>query len=89
MRWPPEDEEFRRAVADVAPLRSSRRAAHANPRRPPIAAQRALDERAALRDALQGPVSVEVPNPMYWQLDLDSLVREAFESLGLYMPVKA
>jgi DNA-nicking Smr family endonuclease len=59
MRWPPEDEDFRRAVADVAPLRSSRRAARANPRRAPVAAQRALDERAALRDALQGPLSVE------------------------------
>lgn len=42
-----------------------------------------------LRDLdYKGPVSVEVPNPMYWQLDLDSLVREAFESLGLYMPAR-
>lgn len=59
MRWPPEDEDFRRAVADVAPLRPSRRAARANPRRPPVAAQRALDDRAVVYEALHGPMSVE------------------------------
>lgn len=59
MPWSPEDEDFRRAVADVSPLRSSRRAMRTNPRRPAVAAQRALDERAALDEALYGPVSVE------------------------------
>jgi DNA-nicking Smr family endonuclease len=46
MRSLPEDEEFRRAVEDVAPLRPSRRAAREIPRRAPVAAQRRLVEDA-------------------------------------------
>lgn len=35
-----------------------------------------------------GPVSVEAPNPVYAQLDPDSLAREAFESLEQYLPLR-
>lgn len=52
MRSPPEDDEFRRAVADVAPLRSSRRAAREFPRRAPVAAPRALDDAPGPDEAL-------------------------------------
>jgi DNA-nicking Smr family endonuclease len=59
MRSPPEDEDFRRAVADVAPIRGARRAALAMPRRPAIPVQRLRDERAALAESLTGPLSLE------------------------------
>jgi DNA-nicking Smr family endonuclease len=59
MPLPPEDEEFRRAVADVAPLRGSRRAAFTAPRRSAIPVQRLLDERAALAESLSGPFSLD------------------------------
>ncbi len=59
MPLPPEDEDFRRAVADVAPLRASRRAALALPRRAAIPVQRLRDERAALAESLCGPLSLD------------------------------
>jgi DNA-nicking Smr family endonuclease len=59
MRLPPDDEEFRRAVAGVAPLRQSRRATLRPPRRPATAEQRQRDEHAALQESLLGPVSLD------------------------------
>lgn len=59
MRSPSDDEDFRRAVADVSPLRASRRAVSATPRRPPVAAQRARDEQDVLAELLVGPLSLD------------------------------
>ncbi len=59
MRSPPDDEDYRRAVADVQPLRSSRRAAISLPRRPATAVQRQRDERAALAESLEAPFSLD------------------------------
>jgi DNA-nicking Smr family endonuclease len=59
MPLPPEDEDFRRAVADVAPLRASRRATLALPRRAALPIQRLRDEKAALAESLCGPFSIE------------------------------
>ena len=60
MRSPTDDEDFRRAVADVSPLRASRRAVSGAPRRrPPVAAQRARDEQDALAESLAGPLSLD------------------------------
>ena len=59
MRSLPEEEEFRRAMAGVAPLRTSRRAVVATRRPPAVAAQRARDEQAALADSLSGPISLD------------------------------
>jgi len=61
VRKPPDDDqEFRRAVADVQPIVPARRRA---PRRAPppapIPQQSRRDERAALAETLHGPVSVE------------------------------
>jgi DNA-nicking Smr family endonuclease len=56
---PAEDEEFRRAVADVAPLAHRRRDALRGPPPPPEAVQRRRDERAALHESLHGPVSLD------------------------------
>jgi DNA-nicking Smr family endonuclease len=59
MRSPPEDDEFRRALRDVEPLRPSRRV---EPRRTPAAPepkQTRRDERAALAESLRGPSSVD------------------------------
>jgi DNA-nicking Smr family endonuclease len=58
MASPPEDAEFRRAVADAEPLESRKRVVH---RRRPAAVprQRLRDERAALAESLAGPFSVD------------------------------
>ena len=55
----PDDDEFRRAMADVAPL--GRRARHAlkGPPPAPHAVQRHRDERAVLHESLHGPVSID------------------------------
>ena len=50
--------EFRRAVADAAPLAPSKRVVH-RPRAAPIARQRLRDERAALAESLAGPLSID------------------------------
>ena len=60
MRSPPdEDEEFRRATAGVEPLAKPRRLPLPRARPAPVARQRQRDERAALAESLQGPVSVD------------------------------
>ena len=58
---PPDDEgsDFRRAVADVKPLAPARRVALAPPAPAPIPHQTRKDERAALAEALSGPLSVD------------------------------
>ena len=53
----PEDDEFRKAVADAKPLAARRRHLHAR-RPPPVAKQRLKDERAALAESL-GPVGID------------------------------
>jgi DNA-nicking Smr family endonuclease len=59
MRSPPDDEEFRRATADVEPLTPQRRVLL--PRTPPapLPEQKRRDERAALAESLEGPLSVD------------------------------
>jgi DNA-nicking Smr family endonuclease len=52
-------DEFRKAVADVKPLRHGRRVRLAGPAPAPDAAQRKRDEAAALRESLDGPVSLD------------------------------
>ena len=59
MRSPPDDEEFRRATADVEPLVRQRRADLPRARPAPLAEQKRLDERAALAESLNGPVSID------------------------------
>ena len=58
MASPPEDAEFRRAVADAEPLDAAKRVIHRRPAAP-IARQRLRDERAALAESLAGPVSLD------------------------------
>ena len=52
-------DEFRKAVADVRPLKHPRRAALKGPAPAPVARQRRRDEIAALAESLAGPLSVE------------------------------
>jgi DNA-nicking Smr family endonuclease len=60
MRSPVDDEdEFRRAIADVEPLARPRRQALARSQPAPVARQRLRDEHAALRESLHGPLSVD------------------------------
>ena len=56
MRSPPDD-EFRRALAGVEPLPAPKRRASARTLPSPVAAQRRLDERAALAESLSAPLS--------------------------------
>ena len=51
------DDEFRKAVADVRPLKPVRRAAPARKPAPPIPRQTLRDERAALRESIERPVT--------------------------------
>src|SRR5438045_3219853 len=51
------DDEFRKAVADVRPLKKLRRATHARPLAPPLPIQTQRDERAALEESIEGPLS--------------------------------
>jgi DNA-nicking Smr family endonuclease len=53
------DDEFRRAVADVAPLGRSRHAMLRRPPAPPVPQQRLRDEAAALAESLAGPLHAE------------------------------
>jgi len=56
----PDDlEALRRALADVRPLRHRPRVAPHRPLPPPVPAQTRRDERAALAESLQGPISAE------------------------------
>ncbi|MGH8742263.1 MAG: Smr/MutS family protein, partial [Burkholderiales bacterium] len=60
MRSPSDDEEeFRRATAGVERLAKPRRLALARARPAPVARQKLRDERAALAESLQGPVSLD------------------------------
>jgi DNA-nicking Smr family endonuclease len=59
MSLPPDDEELRRAFADVEPLGPSRRVALRRARPAPVAEQTRRDERAALAESLSGPMSLE------------------------------
>ena len=58
MASPPEDEDFRRAVADAEPLAPHRRATLPRKRVSPLARQRLRDERAVLAESL-GPANVD------------------------------
>ena len=59
MRSPPDDEEFRRALADVQPIAAPRRRALQGEKPAPLPRHSRLDEQAALRESLCGPVSVD------------------------------
>jgi DNA-nicking Smr family endonuclease len=59
MRSPPEDDEFRRATRDVEPLRAPRRTEPRRAPAPPEPRQTRRDERAALKESLAGPRSVD------------------------------
>ena len=52
-------DEFRKAVADVKPLKRSKRVAMKAPAPAPVPQQRRRDEAAALAESLAGPLSVE------------------------------
>jgi DNA-nicking Smr family endonuclease len=52
-------DEFRRAVADVKPLKRPKRAALRGPAPAPIAHQRRRDEAAALAESLSGPLTAD------------------------------
>ncbi len=54
-----DDDEFRKAVADVRPLKPVRRAARAKPPPPPVPVQRLLDEQAALVESIERPFTPE------------------------------
>jgi DNA-nicking Smr family endonuclease len=57
MGSPPENAEFRRAVADAEPLEQRKKVVHRRAA-PPVPRQRLRDERAALAESL-GPLSVD------------------------------
>ena len=59
MRSPPDDEEFRRATAGVEPLVPQRRVDLPRARPAPLPEQKCRDERAALAESLNGPVSID------------------------------
>jgi len=54
-----DDEEFARAVADVRPLKASRRTAPSKSPAPPVPVQSLLDERAALAESIERPLTPE------------------------------
>ena len=53
------DDEFRRAVAGVKPLKRARRVALRTPAPTPVPHQRKRDEAAALAESLRGPLSAD------------------------------
>ena len=59
MGSPPEDDDFRRAVAGARPLARQRRTVLARRPAAPEARQRLRDERAALAESLAGPVTLD------------------------------
>jgi DNA-nicking Smr family endonuclease len=54
-----DDEEFRKAVADVRPLKRPRRTIASRPPAPPVPVQTLKDEREALRESIERPVSTD------------------------------
>jgi DNA-nicking Smr family endonuclease len=59
MRSPPDDEDFRRALAGVEPISKPRRVPLRRAPPPPVAEQTRRDEQAALAESLSGPISVD------------------------------
>ena len=59
MRTPPDDDDFRKALAGVEPLAEPRRKPLARPRPAPVPRQTRRDERAALAESLSAPFSVD------------------------------
>src|SRR2546430_16109139 len=59
MGSPPDDKDFRKAVAGVAPLAESRRVVLRPDPPPPVPAQGGRDERSALAESPAGPVSLD------------------------------
>ena len=59
MRSPPEDDEFRRAMQDVARLAAPRRIRLARKPAAPVPEQTRRDERAALQESLSGARSID------------------------------
>ena len=59
MRKPPDDEDFRKALAGVEPLAEPRRKPLARPRPSPFPRQTRRDEHAALAESLAGPLSID------------------------------
>jgi DNA-nicking Smr family endonuclease len=59
MRSPPDDEEFRRAVAGVKPLEAPRRLPRRTSLPAPVPRQTRRDELAALAESIQGPLSLD------------------------------
>ncbi len=55
----PDDEDLKRAFADVEPLAAPRRRTIQRPLPAPVAHQRRLDEEAALHESLSAPLSAE------------------------------
>ncbi len=54
-----DDDEFRKAVADVRPLKRLRRAAPVRTPAPPVPVQSLKDERAALVESVEGPLTAD------------------------------
>ncbi len=52
-------DEFRKAVADVRPLKRAKRVALKSPAPAPVPLQHQRDEAAALAESLEGPLSIE------------------------------
>ena len=52
-------DDFKKAVADVAPLKAERRIEHQRARVAPVPRQRHRDEAAALAESLAGPLSAD------------------------------
>lgn len=76
-------DEFRKAVADVRPLRQARRVALKRPAPAPIPHQRRRDESAALAESLAGPLSAEDALDTGEELSYlrDGLARETLRKL--------
>ena len=54
-----DDEDFRKAVADVRPLKPVRRSSPARPPVSPVPVQKLRDERAALLESVEGPLTAD------------------------------
>jgi DNA-nicking Smr family endonuclease len=59
MRSPPDDDEFRKAVAGVEPIAAPRRLPQRGARPAPIPRQTKLDEKSALAESISLPMSVD------------------------------
>jgi DNA-nicking Smr family endonuclease len=59
MRSPPDDEDFRKAVAGVQPLAEPRRQPRRGARPAPVPRHTRRDEAAALAESLEAPISID------------------------------